>query len=202
MIWLSSDHHFGHANIIRLDERPFNDVEDMNRSMIGRWNARVKPEDTVLYLGDFSLSKKPLTEILPKLHGEKHLIAGNHDHCHPSQAKSFEKRERLENLYLDAGFKSIRTIDVILLDLPAGPTQTVLHHMPYLGGGDHTEMGERYQEFRPVDQGHWLLHGHVHKAWKKKGRMINVGAPVWDYAPVSLDEIKALMKEDGDAKEI
>ena len=52
MLYFIGDPHFGHANIIRLCGRPFEDVESMDREMIRLWNARVRPEDTVWILGD------------------------------------------------------------------------------------------------------------------------------------------------------
>lgn len=188
MIWFSSDHHFSHSNIIKYDMRPFASIEEMNLELIRRWNAVVAPGDTVFYLGDFSLSKSALTEILPKLNGEKHLIAGNHDSCHPVAAKKPVKIERMTQLYLDSGFKSVCLEDEIVIGLK----RVKLHHMPY--HGDHTSAGERYINFRPVDTGQWLLHGHVHGLWKQKDKMINVGVVHWDYAPVSIEQIKSLIK--------
>ena len=48
-----SDLHFGHANIIKIDKRPFSDVEEMNQKMIENWNNKVKSDDWVYILGDF-----------------------------------------------------------------------------------------------------------------------------------------------------
>lgn len=33
-----SDLHFGHSNIIRLDTRPFESTEEMDRELVKRWN--------------------------------------------------------------------------------------------------------------------------------------------------------------------
>lgn len=188
MIWFTSDHHFHHKNVIEYDQRPFLSIEGMNEVLISRWNRKVRPMDTVIYLGDFSLSKQALVDCLPQLHGEIHLIAGNHDHCHPVHAKSPEKIKRMTDLYLASGFKSVGLEDQISIN----KRWVKLCHMPYYG--DHPAVADRYTQYRPKDEGEWLIHGHVHTAWKTRDHMINVGVCHWDYAPVSIDEIQDIIK--------
>ena len=43
--WFTADHHFGHRNVIRFCNRPFETVEEMDRTMIDNWNAVVRPDD-------------------------------------------------------------------------------------------------------------------------------------------------------------
>ena len=50
--WWTSDYHFSHFNIIRYCKRPFETAEEMNETIIRKHNERVKPEDTVFFLGD------------------------------------------------------------------------------------------------------------------------------------------------------
>ena len=40
---------------IRYCERPFTDARSMDRELAERWNARVRDEDVVYHLGDFTL---------------------------------------------------------------------------------------------------------------------------------------------------
>jgi len=81
-IWFTADTHFGHANIIRFSNRPFSSVEDMDETLIQRWNERVKQNDVVWHLGDFAFHKTAtqLEELFNRLNGTKCLITGNHDH--------------------------------------------------------------------------------------------------------------------------
>jgi calcineurin-like phosphoesterase family protein len=200
MIWFTADLHFNHRNIIKYCNRPFapeheycgevslDSVRKMNDTLVANWNSTVKPNDTVYILGDFSLDKNAIRDILPRLNGIKHLIAGNHDCCHPVAYKKEEKRAAAYKLYLDNGISSIKLVDNIII----GNETVVLHHMPYAG----EEKNERYANHRPVDSGRWLLHGHVHTMWRTKGKQINVGVDVWDYKPVSIDQIKEIISRE------
>ena len=53
-----SDLHIGHENILRFDNRPFANVNEMNNKLIENWNARVRSDDTVYILGDFIWAKE------------------------------------------------------------------------------------------------------------------------------------------------
>ena len=79
-IFFTSDHHFGHKNIIKFSNRPFESVEEMDETMIERWNEKVGPNDDVYHLGDVALcSPNKLQKILDRLNGNIHLIKGNHE---------------------------------------------------------------------------------------------------------------------------
>lgn len=81
MRYYISDLHFYHYNLnIQMDCRGFETVERMNEYMISQWNSRVKNQDEVVILGDFSLGNGEETNrILSRLRGRKYLIIGNHD---------------------------------------------------------------------------------------------------------------------------
>lgn len=86
-VFYIADTHFGHTNILKLCHRPFKNVKEMNEILIQNWNAVVGEKDMVFVVGDFCLSKskdphiktKEAKEYLDRLHGQKHLIIGNHD---------------------------------------------------------------------------------------------------------------------------
>jgi len=80
-VWITSDQHFYHTNIIGYCGRPFRTVEGMNLALMLRWNACVKPDDLLIHLGDVCLcSTSQARELLPRLNGRKLLVPGNHDH--------------------------------------------------------------------------------------------------------------------------
>jgi calcineurin-like phosphoesterase family protein len=98
-IWLISDTHFGHENIIGYCGRPFANAAEMDEAMVERWNATVKPSDKVYHLGDVAMKKQGLA-VVRSLHGKKRLIRGNHD--------IFDTKD-----YLAAGFQEILGVRVL-----------------------------------------------------------------------------------------
>lgn len=80
MIYLTSDQHFGCADVIERHNRPFVDREEMDAVLIENWNSIVKPSDTVYILGDFCEYRgAQAMNIIKSLKGKKHLIRGNAD---------------------------------------------------------------------------------------------------------------------------
>ena len=78
--WVTGDQHFGHRNIIKYCDRPFESVKQMDETMIENYNCLVSPDDTCFMLGDFGMDKKRrLFDILDRLNGEKILLMGSHD---------------------------------------------------------------------------------------------------------------------------
>jgi calcineurin-like phosphoesterase family protein len=82
-IWITSDLHFDHANILKYNPATrgvFNDIEHMNSEMKNIWNEKVSPTDLVYILGDVAFCKpsKAISHVRA-LNGRKILIEGNHD---------------------------------------------------------------------------------------------------------------------------
>ena len=80
--WMISDMHFGHGNIIRFCNRPFNNTREMHDAIINCWNKTVGKEDLVIILGDVAYpgaSADVTNYWLSRLNGKKFLIIGNHD---------------------------------------------------------------------------------------------------------------------------
>lgn len=83
--FLVSDTHFGHWGVCKFISkdgvtklRPWTNPQDMDEDMVERWNSMVKPNDKVYHLGDVVINRHALA-IMPRLHGRKVLIKGNHD---------------------------------------------------------------------------------------------------------------------------
>ncbi len=180
-IFFTSDLHFGHENVIRFDNRPFNTVEEMDEEMIKRWNAKVRKGDIVYVLGDFiwKAATNEAVSIIRRLNGQIILIKGNHDRF-------------LHNAAAKKALAGIKDYDDICVTLEDGTTRRcILSHyfIPFY-------IGHRYQAIH--------LHGHSHfteesaeevritTELNEKGydlKIYNVGCMYWNYTPVTLDEI-------------
>jgi len=79
--YLISDHHFGHTNIIKYCDRPFNSAGEMDTEMLNRFYEVVDTEDTVIHLGDVAMDMRSGDETIDRFDqlGSDLLVRGNHD---------------------------------------------------------------------------------------------------------------------------
>lgn len=211
-IHFTSDLHLGHEKVAAL--RGFSSTSDHDTGIALRWLDTVGPRDKVYVLGDVTGDSRALDAtlaLLRALPGEKHLIAGNHDSCHPMNPK--HGRRILDYLRVFASVAPFGTVKV------NGET-ALLSHFPYTRDRAET----RYPQWRLPNLGKWLLHGHTHGTEKvtitpgeitseisavdpwtysvarrylvaPPTREIHVGLDAWDLSPVPIDTIATLMKE-------
>jgi calcineurin-like phosphoesterase family protein len=196
MIYFTSDEHYWHQNVIKYCTRPYTLAQEMNEDMVLKHNMIVRPEDTVVRMGDFSLAFRAVENYAARLMGNKILIPGNHDFCHSYHKKSrtAENQAKWIQKYRDHGFDVLP--ERTTMDLEGLGTVNLCHH-PY---DDGTGAGDKYAKWRPVDDGKILLCGHVHEKWRTRRSpngtlMINVGVDVHGFKPVSLDELIQIVKE-------
>ena len=166
MIWFTADAHLGHTNILKLCNRPFSNTEEMNSVIIQKWNAVVKPEDTIYVVGDFAYKNNaPIGKFCTVLNGHKHLILGNHDRLSTEQYKKF--------------FESVQDVKYIKIK----EQDIVLFHYPILS-------------WRRRGRGSWHLYGHVHTAVlnvMESQKSYNVGVDTNDFQPISFDKLQEIM---------
>lgn len=132
-----ADTHFGHANAIRFDGRPFETIEEHDKTIMANWNSVVRDDDHVYILGDFAYkNEKDVSYYTNKLNGKLHLIRGNHDKRTPEY---------------ELCFKSVDDV-LKVSDVANGTKQTVVlchYWMPFVGQKKimlygHTHMGDEY----------------------------------------------------------
>jgi calcineurin-like phosphoesterase family protein len=196
--WYTSDGHLGQRKILIYEPgRPGKGptieaaIEEHDEILIDRHNSVVDPDDEVWVLGDVAMGD--ITRSLAKcarMNGRKILVCGNHDR--PSMTSDPAKQAAWIDRYRTEGgfFCVIPGGLYTTVELPGGRVVQVSHY-PYAGD---SQDADRYQDRRPVDDGSWLLHGHVHSKWQVNGRMINVGVDVWDYRPVPAERIEQLIR--------
>lgn len=174
-LYLTADSHFNHANIIKFCNRPFNNVEQMNETLIDNWNQVVGKDDIVFHLGDFCLGgAAEWTKLLDRLNGKIYLILGNHDLKNIRQGFI----QRFEHVAL----QMFITVD---------KQKMYLSHYPFLcfEGG-----------YKDV----WQLFGHVHTRKNNTGidaerlqylypTQYDVGVDNNNFEPVSFEEVKAII---------
>lgn len=170
-LWFISDTHWGHENIYRVPFRdasgnpirPFSSAEEADNVMIERWNAVVKPSDHIYHLGDVVIKHRSHLGILKKLNGHKRLVRGNHDIF-----KTASYLEFFDEIY------GVRVIDGMIFT-----------HIP----------------LHPASLGRFKLnvHGHLHTGQvtlpdnnlELDPRYLNISVEHTNFAPISLDQIKA-----------
>lgn len=184
-VWLSSDHHLNHKRIIEFEKRPYANLREMNQDIVARHNAVVAPDDIFIQLGDFIMGDfEEGLEYASQLNGDGYFKLGNHDRGSAAGRNRPGYAERFAERYREAGFVVLSDLEETFITL--GGRRVQISHYPL--AGDHTEH-DRHLHLRPKDTGDPLVHGHVHSAWRIRGRQFNVGVDVNNFAPVADTEI-------------
>lgn len=171
-IWFSSDHHFRHKLMLTI--RPFNDIEEMNETIINNHNSVITDKDTVWLLGDIGFGRfDDIQKLVKRLKGHKHLILGNHDQRY---RKDYIKSSIFESIQ---DFKEIKY---------QGKKISLMHYPIHSWASAH--------------YGAWHCHGHSHSKLDELNKeIISKGYFRWDvgvdtnkYFPISFDELKEKFK--------
>lgn len=197
-IYLISDSHFFHFNIIKYCHRPYKTVEEMNEDIIEKWNSVVNPGDVVWHLGDFAFfSKKDhekIYKLIQNLNGDINLLLGNHDR-HVSNNLQF---------WYDLGFNKVWDKPFLFMD------QYIFSHEPLITkngidltyhpklknihGHVHNSNADFYA-MKPEDQKEWNSdHPEFRTIPDITKHSFNVSIEVIDYKPILFDEVVEKMK--------
>lgn len=168
MNFYTADLHLGHANIIRLNERPFSSVEEMDKTIIDNINYLVKSTDDLYILGDFTYKGGDPVEYLKKINGRKHLIVGNHDKrtiSNPEARKLFEDIKHYAEIE-DNGRR------IILFHYPIAEWDGYFRDSYHLFGHVHNNFDNPWHDYM-----------------SNLKNCFNVGVDVTNFHPVTLDEL-------------
>ena len=167
MIFFTADTHFGHKNILKLCNRPFETIEEMNETLIENWNHRVSGMDTVYIVGDMFFRCSDAEAILRRLKGKKRLIVRNHD------------SSWMNKVDLNRYFVSVDR----LLEISDGKHALTLCHYPLLTW-NHAKKS-------------YMIHGHIHADTSadyfplicNRSNVLNAGVDINGFMPVSFDDL-------------
>lgn len=167
--FFTGDTHFNHNNIIKLANRPFTTIEEMNEVIIANWNMAVRDEDVVYHLGDFCFGK-PL-ELIERLNGYIKIVPGNHD-------KEIQKTGVELMMHRKFIFEKILEIEV---EVNGAKQLIVLCHYAM-------------RSWNKSHYGSWHLYGHHHGNLPPHGLSFDVGVDTNNFHPYSLEDIADKMK--------
>lgn len=167
-IWVSSDWHYNHANILTFYDyngkkvREFDNVNQMNECLIDNHNSVVKPGDIFYNLGDvFMGDKEKFKRDFPKFNGSKRLVVGNHDDIKFLSSGGF-----FNNVLMWRGFPEYGLI---------------LSHVPLNEGS----LFRGKDLLKPALN----VHGHIHTLDSPPGPYYNVSVERINYTPVHIEDL-------------
>ncbi len=168
-VWVVSDLHINHKNILEYAKRPFKTLEEHNEAIIKGWQETVGPDDLVLLLGDVMLGPKAeMAKYLNRLTGHIILVRGNHDQA-VCKLPELNVRFEMVTPYLEVAHRG---------DCAA------LSHFPI-------------EVWNNAQRGFWQLHGHSHGTSRKIGRWLDVGLDAFcrqDFRPRSWQDVAKYME--------
>jgi calcineurin-like phosphoesterase family protein len=168
-IFLTSDLHFGHDREFIWKVRGFNSVQEMNETIVRKWNETVDAEDDVHILGDVMLGDPHNIDYVAKLTGRIHIVLGNHD---------TSKREEMYR-----SLPNVVEVAEVGIRLNYKKHHFVLTHYPMMTGNLEKES---------LKQMTLNLFGHTHQTsnfFNDMPFLYHVGVDSHDCYPVLLDDI-------------
>lgn len=188
-VWFTSDLHIGHR--WAAEDRGHPDTDTHDAQLAERWDAVVRPADQVWVLGDISVggnrSQHNALAWFSERPGVKHLIAGNHDGCHPMHRNAHKWMPLYMQTFASVAPAARRRI---------GDNSVLLSHFPYR---DECVSPHRHDQWKLPDCGVPILHGHTHSAQvgtqsTRRTPQVHVGVDAWG-EPVSLEEIASWLQK-------
>ncbi len=188
-LFFTSDTHYNHANICRATTnwggqdnltRDYKSLEHMNSTLVNRINEMIGEDDILIHLGDWSFGGfESIEEFRSRILCKNvHLVFGNHDH-HIRRNKADIQRI----------FSSCQ--DYLHLDIRKPEGKEVMKYSMVC-------MHYPIASWDGMNDGVVHLHGHVHLPQQlrlHKGKAMDVGVDGNDLYPISLGEIRGIMKD-------
>lgn len=95
-VWITSDLHFLHTNIIRYCDRPFSNEQQMTDALMATLQ-KVPQDEIIVFGGDMAMGNYVQTvELIRRLPGRKILVVGNHDLTRDGKCKLAAEKDLFE----------------------------------------------------------------------------------------------------------
>lgn len=198
-VFFTSDHHFGHGNIIKYSERlefasPYEaevlqsgdsrrirelkisraSIEQMTEGMIQRWNSVVPPSGLVYHLGDMFLtnSVEDAIDIRNRLNGRIRYIVGNHDKIAKKMRQCFDSFDEIDEIKIEDSSAREGEQSIVLC-----------HYAMRVWNKSH--------------HGTWMLYGHSHGSLPDDPHALSfdVGVDCHNYTPLSYSRVKEIISK-------
>lgn len=167
-IFITSDTFFGRKSIIKKAKRPFETVEEMNKTLINNWNSVVSPGDIVYHLGNFAWDPLTAESVLSELNGEIRFVLGEYDDA------LLEVHEYVDLVTILEGD--------IIEDYDLG---AIISHWPL-------------ERWKNKHKGVYHYHGSTLRGLKtdlKKMNRVNVCCDNWNFKPQSIENLQDMFKD-------
>jgi len=154
-IWVWSDLHFFHKNIIEFSNRPFTTTAEMNEHLVANFNEYVGPNDVSIWVGDIGFKGTGfINELLDKCNGYKILVVGNHDFDGKHLRKlKFDETHLIYKIDLPEGGLVFTHYPMNNIKLPWFNVHGHLHAYPnpYTGNPLHYNICCELHDYKPVN---------------------------------------------------
>lgn len=120
-VFVWSDIHFSHKNIMKYSGRPYPSPDLMNECLMGNYRNIVTDNDIVIFGGDISFTNDQETnDMLDHLPGYKIQIVGNHDMDRKGKLRKMNFDERHLSLVVNHNGKQLLFTHYPLTTVPEG----------------------------------------------------------------------------------
>jgi calcineurin-like phosphoesterase family protein len=195
-VFFTSDTHFRHNQSFIYESRGYKDRYEHDDALIAKINEVVRPEDTLIHLGDFCLNITPpeFNEILARINCQNiAYIWGNHNSCIRKNYEDAVTTEYGKDIEVYPYAVGKITYLGYYGEVIVNGQMIVIHHYPH-------------QIWNQMQKGAWQLSGHSHytnpttQLDSTDNKILDVG---WDGhgKPLSFPEIQKIMMNKNHVKQ-
>lgn len=163
--WFTADTHFNNEKVLLSAKRPFNTVDEMNRTLVNNWNKTVQNNDTVYHLGDFGVY-----DTVTALNGNIILVVGEYERLDLKEMCGNNEQDFKEYL-LNLGFDDVLFRNAYYNTKPPLGRMKLVHEPIF------------------CERDKFNLFAHVHKLQMARRWGLNVGTDCHNFYPIDSEGV-------------